>query len=316
MYQILAVLFIMFFLGACAQTQLLVHTAKRIGQQEKQQQGRYKIGTPYQIKGKWYYPAVDYSYNKTGIASWYGPGFDGKMTANGETYDQNALTAAHKTLPMPSIVRVTNLENGRSIKVTVNDRGPYAFGRIIDMSRRGAQLLGFHRKGTARVHVEILGDQSRMLAHSLQSSATLAKVGTPIRKNINVAKPRVASGNLEPPSRLNTNRAILKFKSVTPNNRVSNYKLLSPIQAADVANRPVSATNIYVQAGAFTRFNLANKTAAKLSELGNISVTSFKIKGKEFFRVRAGPIDAINNADKILERVIGAGFDNARIVVD
>ena len=306
----------MFFLGACAQTQLLVHTAKRIGQQDKKQQGRYKIGSPYQIKGKWYYPAVDYSYNKTGIASWYGPGFDGKMTANGETYDQNALTAAHKTLPMPSIVQVTNLENGRSIKVTINDRGPYAFSRIIDMSRRGAQLLGFHRKGTAKVHVEILADESRMLARSLGNGATLAKFGTPIRRNLNVAKPRVASGSLAPPSVVNPSETILKYKPKKTLGREPTDKALSPDLAEKIGNRPVSATNIYVQAGAFTRFDYANQTAAKLSELGNISVTSFKIKGKEFFRVRTGPINAINNADEILERVIQAGFNNARIIID
>ena len=127
MHKKLSVLIIfLLFLGACAETQLLVHTAKRITKQKQppQKQGRYKIGSPYQIKGLWYYPAVDYNYNKTGIASWYGPGFDGKVTANGEIYDQNALTAAHKTLPMPSIVQVTNLENGRSIKVTINDTKP------------------------------------------------------------------------------------------------------------------------------------------------------------------------------------------------
>jgi rare lipoprotein A len=316
LYKILAVLITIFFLGACAQTQLLVHTAKRIGQPDKKQQGRYKIGTPYQIKGKWYYPAVDYSYNKTGIASWYGPGFDGKMTANGEIYDQNALTAAHKTLPMPSIVQVTNLENGRSIKVTINDRGPYAFSRIIDMSRRGAQLLGFHRKGTAKVHVEILADESRMLAHSVRNRATLAKFGTPIRRNLNVAKPPVVTGSLGPPSAINPSGKILKYKPKKVMNRKVSDKRLSHSHAEKIINRPVSVTNIYVQAGAFTRFDYANQTAAKLSELGNISVSSFVIKGKEFFRVRTGPIDAINNADEILERVIRAGFNNARIVVD
>jgi len=307
------------FLGACAETQLLVHTAKRITKQEKspQKQGHYKIGSPYQIKGVWYYPAVDYNYNKTGIASWYGPGFDGKMTANGEIYDQNALTAAHKTLPMPSIVQVTNLENGRSIKVTINDRGPYAFGRIIDMSRRGAQLLGFHRKGTARVQVEVLADESRMLAHSLKNGATLAKIGTPIRKDINVAKPQVSSGLLHPPSGSKNQKIKLEYKP--RKTRVTKIKDVVKIPSTNnemVIKKPISPTNMYVQAGAFTRFDYANRTAARLSELGNIKVTSFKINGKEFFRVRAGPIEAVNNADEVLERVIRAGFNNARIVVD
>jgi rare lipoprotein A len=124
----------------------------------------YKIGKPYKVEGVWYYPKTDYDYRETGIASWYGPGFHGKPTANGEIFDQNALTAAHRTLPLPSMVQVTNLDNGRSIKVRVNDRGPFSNGRIIDLSRRGADLLGFRRYGTAKVRVEILESESRRLA--------------------------------------------------------------------------------------------------------------------------------------------------------
>ncbi len=127
----------------------------------------YKVGKPYQIKGVWYYPQVDYDYVEEGIASWYGPGFHGKATANGEIYDMNDLTAAHRTLPMPSIVRVTNLENGRSLKLKVNDRGPFARERIIDVSRRASQLLGFHMQGTTPVRVEIVEDESRQLAAAL-----------------------------------------------------------------------------------------------------------------------------------------------------
>ncbi|MDP7601293.1 MAG: septal ring lytic transglycosylase RlpA family protein, partial [Rhodospirillales bacterium] len=281
-------------------------------------QGRYKIGNPYQIKGVWYYPTVDYGYNKTGIASWYGPGFHGKRTANGETYDQNALTAAHKTLPMPSIVQVTNLENGRSIKVTVNDRGPYAFGRIIDMSRRGAQLLGFHRKGTARVRVTILENESRRLAQQLKSGAVLAKIGTPIRRDIDVAKQGVASELLlPPPGAKNASkpapRYIPREKMVASRERVTDTPTAPN---GMVTTSPVNPTNMFVQAGAFTRYDFANRTAAHLAELGNVKITTAKIRGKEFFRVRAGPIGALENADVVLERIIHAGFSNARIVVD
>ncbi len=126
--------------------------------------GPYKVGKPYQIFGIWYYPQVEYDYVESGIASWYGPGFHGKKTANGETYDQDALTAAHRTLPLPSMVRVTNLENGRSLILRLNDRGPFARGRIIDLSRRAADLLGVIRKGTAKVRVEVLEEESRALA--------------------------------------------------------------------------------------------------------------------------------------------------------
>src|SRR6266478_3441371 len=120
----------------------------------------YKVGNPYQIDGAWYYPAEDWNYNETGIASWYGEAFHGKNTANGESFDLNAVTAAHRTLPLPTIVEVTNLDNGRSIQVRVNDRGPYARGRIIDLSRRSSQLLGFEPQGTAKVRVKILVPES------------------------------------------------------------------------------------------------------------------------------------------------------------
>ena len=117
----------------------------------------YKIGQPYQIDNIWYYPREQPDYDETGIASWYGPDFYGKATANGEMYDGNALTAAHKTLPMPVNVRVTNLDNGKSLVVRVNDRGPYARGRIIDLSKRAAELLDVVQTGTARVRVTYLG---------------------------------------------------------------------------------------------------------------------------------------------------------------
>lgn len=118
-------------------------------------QGYYKIGKPYQIDGTWYYPRENWSYDETGIASWYGEQFHGRYTADGEIFDLNEMTAAHRTLPMPVVVRVTNLDNGRSIKLRVNDRGPYARGRIIDVSRRAAQMLGFEKAGTAKVRVQI-----------------------------------------------------------------------------------------------------------------------------------------------------------------
>src|SRR5262249_28596181 len=134
----------------------------------------YKVGDPYQIDGVWYYPTVDYNYDETGIASWYGPDFDGKDTALGEPYDMNDLTAAHRTLPMPSMVRVTKLENGRVLALRVNDRGPYAKGRILDVSRRGAQLLGFDANGTARVRVQIMAEESRLMAAQAQAGQPVA----------------------------------------------------------------------------------------------------------------------------------------------
>lgn len=115
----------------------------------------YKVGGPYFVLGQWYYPEEDANYTETGMASWYGAEFHNKLTANGEIFDKNIITAAHRTLPMPSMVRVTNLENGRSILVRVNDRGPFAKDRVIDLSERAARELGFREKGTAKVKVEL-----------------------------------------------------------------------------------------------------------------------------------------------------------------
>lgn len=307
------------FLGACAETQLLFHTAKRLSNEtdNNKSKGNYKVGNPYKIKGVWYYPKVNYGYDTTGIASWYGPGFHGKKTANGQIYDQNALTAAHKTLPMPSMVEVTNLENGRSMRLTVNDRGPFAHGRIIDVSRRASQLLGFHAKGTARVRVRILAPESRVLARQAKGDTMIASTGSPIQSDTKLPKPVVAAESLEPPPgastqrgggdngpviRRSTSRGRLDTASVVPDGNVS--------------QRSVSATRVYVQAGAYAQYDNAYQAAARLGILGNVKVTSKIVDGREFFRVRSGPVSSIEAADRVLERVLNNGFPDARIVID
>lgn len=112
---------------------------------------------PYQVRGVWYTPKADPDYDEKGIASWYGEQFHNRNTANGEVFDMDRITAAHKTLPLPSIVEVTDLETGRKLKVRVNDRGPFVQGRIIDLSKGAAEKLGIYRKGIARVRVRYVG---------------------------------------------------------------------------------------------------------------------------------------------------------------
>lgn len=297
-------------LGGCAELDFLSQTAKNVNQ-EPPHGGGYKVGNPYQIDGVWYYPAVDYNYVETGIASWYGPNFHGKFTANGERYDQNALTAAHRTLPMPSIVRVTNLENGRSVKLTVNDRGPYAKGRIIDVSRRSAQLLGFDGKGTARVRVEIVADESRALAATLTG-----KTDPNIVADKPPAAPRgaVASADLAPPPGV---------KAAPPTAAAAPPKRSHPVASAPprapepvVETVPVKPTSIYVQAGAFARYDNANRMKARLQSLGPTRVTQVNLGDRPLFRVRVGPIQSVDDADKVLDRVMKAGYPEARIIVD
>lgn len=119
--------------------------------------GVYKVGNPYQIEGQWYQPRAEPGYDQAGMASWYGADFHGRKTSNGEVYDMTALTAAHRTLPMPSYVYVTNLVNNRTVMVRVNDRGPYARGRIIDLSNGAARALGVIQHGSAQVRVRYAG---------------------------------------------------------------------------------------------------------------------------------------------------------------
>ncbi len=122
--------------------------------------GYYKIGQPYAVKDKIYYPRQYENYEAKGTASWYGNKFHGRKTANGEIFNKDELTAAHNTLPLPSVVRVTNLENGKSVVVRVNDRGPFSKNRVIDVSRNAATKLGFVNKGTTKVEVKLLKEET------------------------------------------------------------------------------------------------------------------------------------------------------------
>ncbi len=280
-------------------------------QTKGQTSSTYKVGTPYRIAGSWYYPKEDPDYSETGIASWYGPGFNGKRTANGETYDQTALTAAHRTLPMPSIVRVTNLDNGRSIKVRINDRGPFARGRIIDLSQRGAELLGFTRLGTAKVLVEIVADENRRITSAAMTNdaAGSAPASVPTVEVTAETLPGSAEPTLaDSPAASQTALAVPRrtISTVSPGG--------APVQV--VNRRPVGNSEIYVQAGAFTDFNNANRLRARLSPIGDVTIAHALVEDTEFFRVRLGPVATVEAADRLLGLLLDNGFDSARVVVD
>lgn len=172
-----------FLLCACTETQLASHVLKQLPSASSgpHSVGHYKVGNSYKIKGNRYTPKEKFGGSEVGIASWYGPGFHGKTTANGEIFDENQLTAAHRTLQLPSIVRVTNLENGKSLIVRVNDRGPFAHGRIIDLSKKSAELLDFKNNGTAKVRVTVLGEESRIVASMAKRGQSTA--GTELALN-------------------------------------------------------------------------------------------------------------------------------------
>jgi len=186
MNRIIGLIIAVLFLNGCTEVEFASHVAKNsMGTTSSgvpqsgpspTHQGVFKIGNPYQIEGQTYYPKESYDLVETGIASWYGPGFHGKKTASGERFDTGELTAAHRTLQMPSLVRVTNLDNGRSVIVRVNDRGPFARGRVIDVSERAASLLDFKMKGTAKVKLEVLPQESLRLAEIAKRGESTKRV--------------------------------------------------------------------------------------------------------------------------------------------
>jgi rare lipoprotein A len=319
-------------LSACAESRLISHTTKqasRIATPEPAEPGKragiYKVGNPYQINGVWYYPKEDPTYDETGIASWYGADFHGKSTANGEVFDMNDVTAAHQTLPMPSLVRVTNLENGRSIIVRVNDRGPFANGRIIDLSRRSAQLLGLERQGVGKVRVQMVGPASGDPNVAQPAAAVLAEEKPPVH-----AAPRstVLASNLLPPSGARPQApAVPARPSTSASAQPSATETLAAANARQ-ATQPtpplqqtmrqeaVKPTSIFIQAAAFTRFDNANRLSAKLSGMAPTKVSSAIVNGTEFFRVRMGPINDVGRADQMLAYLIANDAPDAKIVVE
>jgi rare lipoprotein A len=273
----------------------------------------YKVGDPYQVNGIWYYPQEQPDYDATGIASWYGQDYQGKPTADGEIFDMDALTGAHPTLPMPVNVRVTNLENGRSIVVRINDRGPYVNGRILDVSERAAELLGFREVGLARVRVTFLG-RAELNGPGLASPAeeTPAAIATAV-----AAAPLTAVeiGMLPPVTGVDvaTERPVAALPTPVE------QQILPPLPETvdgQVIEMPVpAATALYVQAGAFVSLTNANYLASRLSSAGAKVSTGTK-DGRPIYRVRIGPFQSVDDADAALSRIEGLGQNDAQIVVD
>lgn len=372
-------------LAACSETQLTAHWLKKItwpGQQETA--GTYKVGKPYRVGSVWYYPQEDFRLVETGIASWYGPDFHGKRTANGERYDQHELTAAHRTLQMPSLVRVTNLENGRAVVVRINDRGPFKHGRIIDVSRRSAELLGFVNKGTARVRLEVLPQESRQMAEAARrgmdtSRMTLADLGRmdaetqpvrqaqaapaqPVLQPVSLSSPepaprvRLASRDMQSdyiPESLQTPTITVEDLSAPPGN-TARYVAPDPapvqgyvrgyqesasglntdeqgaapgasmaqgrldegrfMPAPVVTQAPVQPTGIFIQAGAFGVRSNADRLKRSLDPYAQVNIQPVSVNGRTLYRVKLGPIASVDEADRLLERVIALGSDGAKVV--
>lgn len=274
--------------------------------------GSYKVGNPYEIAGTWYYPAEDYTYAEEGVASWYGQDFHGKRTANGERYDMNTVSAAHPTLPLPSLVKVTNLDNGRVLNVRINDRGPFHSKRIIDLSRRAAQLLGFYEAGTARVRVEIDAQQSLDL-----KNAALKRNPGEMPMIAAVPRSSIAAAALPPPVIVSGD---LKTVATAPPRPPQTKVVAPPVAQKPAVAVPASGptTGLFIQAGAFSEISNAQRLEQQLKELGigTVLVLPFDTKGRHVFRVRLGPLVDQTMAETLLSRVKSYGYDDAQIVRD
>ena len=253
--------------------------------------GIYKIGTPYEIEGEWYYPQEDATYDNTGIASWYGPKFHGRRTANGEIFDMDLLTAAHPTLPMPVRAKVTNLENGRSVVVRINDRGPFAKDREIDMSRHAADFLGFKEKGTAKVRVQYLGraplydSAGRMIKRQEPDRFIADKPVTP-KEDSKVAAAPVAPVDV----------------------RSSDGKrLLKPVP--DVEEKRYA-----VQVGVFSQRENAVALQSRLAAFAPVKIVEVEMGGATLYRVKMGGANIRADARLTLERLVAAGHTDAVII--
>ena len=289
--QMLVVLALAMLLAACGGGRV------ELSQQAQGRQvaagGIYKIGTPYQIAGEWYYPRENTSYDNVGIASWYGPQFDGKRTANGEIFDMRLLTAAHPTLPMPIMAKVTNVENGKSLIVRINDRGPFKKNREIDLSKRGAEILGFVERGTAKVRVQYLeraplyGASGRLIQGVEPTSFITKKPSTP----------RSA-----------------KRITAAPIDSVESFALDGSTNAASKITPPPTQNLYAVQVGAFSDIANAEKLAASLR--GNFPNRAVAIeKSGAFYRVKTGGANIREDALAIRSQLLEAGHQDA-IVID
>ncbi|MFN0194630.1 MAG: septal ring lytic transglycosylase RlpA family protein [Aestuariivirga sp.] len=256
--------------------------------------GRRHVGKPYQVAGRWFTPKEQPGYDKEGPASWYGEAFHRRMTSNGEYFDMNQLTAAHPTLPIPSYAKVTNLANGQQVIVRINDRGPFVGPRIIDLSKRVAEVLDFKRKGKTPVRVQYIGPaplNDRDASHLIAMNRELER-GTPLRRMIAAAdgrsfgEPTVAVAERQKPRPIPQETQIAEYDSGV----------------------------YFVQVGSFAEPANAMMVQGQLESIGPVQVTELLSDDGAIFRVRVGPIGDEEQAQQALAAVIDRGHADAHLV--
>jgi rare lipoprotein A len=294
--------------SGCSEARYAAHVIKQIPlpNDPGKHIGHFKVGSTYKIQGKRYHPKETYNYTETGTASWYGPGFHGKMTANGEIFDENEFTAAHRTLQLPSIIRVTNLSNGRTIILRVNDRGPFAHDRILDVSDRAASVLGFKHKGTAKIRLEVLGEPSHEVAR--RAKAGQSTKGYEIALNQGKAPLPDQSQNIQ------------QVALTEPAPKVTPLHKPMPVEAVSLAAPPkppmLGTGKLYVQAGSFSNEQNALNYSKKMSSYGPSKVYLTRLNDKPFYRVRLGPYNDRTQASQVIGSLSQGGNGNAVIIAE
>ena len=290
--------FLILIQGCTSSIEVAANLGKKylIPKEEKKriQKPIYKIGKKYNVGGKYYYPKKDLYYNKTGIASWYGPKFHGKLTANGEIYNQYALTAAHKTLPLPSAVKVTNLKNNKSIVLRINDRGPFVNDRIIDLSSKAADILDLKREGTGLVRVQILREKSLYLEK-------LAKQGS--FPEINDLK-ETELPNITIPSKV-----AVKIKD-TKNQKIVTKKINYNLKNLNKEYK------IYIKLASFSSKKNAEIMKKKVSYIDKVKIYKIYKSNKTLYQVKAGPFLSVEKVDQLHSLLLQKGMQGAKIIIE
>lgn len=251
---------------------------------------------PYQIRGRWYRPEEQPNYDETGLASWYGAQFNGRPTATGERFDMHALTAAHKTLPLPGLVEVTNLANGKRIVVRVNDRGPFAEGRIIDLSRGAAEALDLLQRGVGEVRVRYLGRAPREGGGTTMQYAAAEPVA---------AAPSVLRGPVPYLSVAGGQGAVAPVPTPVP----EPVRHEAPAPVVSAPSLPMVGAGQWVQAGAWVDARAARRAAETLGGSARVEQDAGGA-----WRVLVGPWPDASAAERSRRAVISRGYPDALLI--
>ena len=272
--------------------------------------GQYQVGNPYQVAGRWFNPREQPGYDKEGIASWYGEAFHRRRTSNGEWFDMNTLTAAHATLPLPSYVMVTNLENNRKVVVRVNDRGPFVGTRVIDLSKRAADVLGYRANGKAHVRVKLIGpapvddsmDHMVAMNQAMNQGASMGQL-VAMSNDSSAQAPATAMAMNEPAA---ARPLKMPFALAAPRTEV---------QQAAFAPSAMQPQAYIVRVGVFHDLNNASTAYQQLQGYGPTRIVRAVGANGPLYRVEMGPLDNQADADAAMTTAIGEGFEGAKLVV-